>query len=327
MGKYFLKRLGLCIFVLLGVSIVAFILVRLAPGNPAELMLPDGAPEEQIHAMEIEMGLDKTYVEQYLIYMGGILKGDFGTSLFFKQPCLDVIKEALPATLLLTVTAMFVCLIISIPMGIIAGVRKGSFVDLGAMSFAIIGQSLSAVWLGILLVLVFAVKLKWLPAFGYGTAINMIMPSITLGVPVAALICRLTRAGMIDVMSEDYILNAMSKGIPKRRVVVKYALKNVLIPVITVIGVQIGSFLGGAIVTEQIFSLPGMGRMIVQSISRRDFPLIQSGLLIISAMFVFVNLLVDMLYAVIDPRLSTMYASNSRKKKLAKLKGEGGENE
>lgn len=187
------------------------------------------------------------------------------------------------------------------------------------MSFAIIGQSLSAVWLGILLVLVFAVKLKWLPAFGYGKAINMIMPSITLGVPVAALMCRLTRAGMIDVMSEDYILNALSKGIPKWRVVTKYAMKNVLIPVVTVVGVQIGSFLGGAIVTEQIFSLPGMGRMIVMSISRRDFPLIQSGLLVISAMFVFVNLLVDMLYVVVDPRLSTLYASSSRKRRIARM--------
>jgi len=222
--------------------------------------------------------------------------------------------------LTLTVTAIFVCLLISIPMGVIAGVKRGSLVDLGAMSFAILGQSLSAVWLGILLVLVFAVKLQWLPAFGYGTAANMIMPSITLGVPTAALICRLTRAGMIDVMSEDYILNAMSKGIPKSRVVVKYALKNVLIPVITVVGVQIGTFLGGAVVTEQIFSLPGIGRMIVQSISRRDFPLIQSGLLVISAMFVFVNLLVDMLYAVIDPRLATAYAGKKKKKVQAEKK-------
>lgn len=313
MGKYILKRLGFCLFVLLGVSIVSFMLVHLAPGNPAQLMLSDGATEEEILAKEIELGLDKPLVEQYFIYMKDILHGDLGDSLFYKRPCLDVILEALPATLVLTCTAMLVCLLISIPMGIIAGVKRGSFADLGAMSFAILGQSLSAVWLGILLVLVFAVKLKWLPAFGYGTAANMIMPSITLGVPVAALICRLTRAGMIDVMSEDYILNAMSKGIPRSRVIVKYALKNALIPVITVIGVQVGSFLGGAIVTEQIFSLPGMGRMIVQSISRRDFPLIQSGLLVISAMFVFVNMFVDILYTVIDPRLATAYTSKKKK--------------
>jgi len=320
MGKYFLKRLGFCVFVLLGVSIISFILVHLAPGNPAELMLGDGATPDQIAAMEVELGLDKPLVEQYFLYMKGVLQGDLGDSIFFKRPCLDVIKESLPATLTLTVTAIFVCLLISIPMGVIAGVKRGSLVDLGAMSFAILGQSLSAVWLGILLVLVFAVKLQWLPAFGYGTAANMIMPSITLGVPTAALICRLTRAGMIDVMSEDYILNAMSKGIPKSRVVVKYALKNVLIPVITVVGVQIGTFLGGAVVTEQIFSLPGIGRMIVQSISRRDFPLIQSGLLVISAMFVFVNLLVDMLYAVIDPRLATAYAGKKKKKVQAEKK-------
>ena len=316
MGKYILKRLGLCIVVLIGVSIVSFILVHLAPGNPAELMLPDGAPREQVEAMEREMGLDKSLPEQYFIYMNNIFHGDFGNSLFFRRPCWDVIKEALPATLLLTVTAMLVCLIISIPMGIIAGVHKGSLADLGAMTFAIIGQSLSAVWLGILLVLVLSVKLKWLPAFGYGKISNMIMPSITLGVPVAALICRLTRAGMIDVMSEDYITNALSKGIPRRRVIIKYALKNVMIPVITVIGVQIGSFLGGAIVTEQIFSIPGMGRMMVQSISRRDFPLIQSGLLIISAMFVFVNMFVDILYTLIDPRLATAYLGKGRQKKV-----------
>lgn len=323
MGKYIIKRLGFCLFVLLGVSIVAFILVHLTRGNPAELMLPDGATDEQIHAMEIEMGLDKTLPEQYFIYMKNIFRGDLGTSLFYKQPCLNVIKEALPATLLLTLTAMLVCLLISIPLGVIAGVKKGSFVDLGAMTFAIIGQSLSAVWLGILLVLIFAVKLKWLPAFGYGSAVNLIMPSITLGVPVAALICRLTRAGMIDVMSEDYILNALSKGIPQRRVVVKYALKNALIPVITVVGVQIGAFLGGAIVTEQIFSLPGMGRMIVQSISRRDFPLIQSGLLVTSAMFVFVNMLVDILYTVIDPRLATAYIGKSGKRPSSKKEAGG----
>ena len=201
MGKYFLKRLGFCVFVLLGVSIISFILVHLAPGNPAELMLGDGATAEQIAAMEVELGLDKPLVEQYFIYMKGVFQGDLGDSIFFKRPCLEVIKESLPATLLLTCTAMLVCLLISIPMGVIAGVKRGSLVDLGAMSFAILGQSLSAVWLGILLVLVFAVKLQWLPAFGYGTAANMIMPSITLGVPVAALICRLTRAGMIDVMS------------------------------------------------------------------------------------------------------------------------------
>ena len=162
MGKYFLKRLGFCVFVLLGVSIISFVLVHLAPGNPAELMLGDGATAEQIAAMEVELGLDKPLVEQYFLYMKGVLQGDLGDSIFFKRPCLDVIKESLPATLTLTVTAILVCLLISIPMGVIAGVKRGSLVDLGAMSFAILGQSLSAVWLGILLVLVFAVKLQWL---------------------------------------------------------------------------------------------------------------------------------------------------------------------
>ena len=304
MGRYILKRFAYCILVLFGVSILSFVVLHLAPGDPVRLMLPDGAPEEQVQAMREQLGLNRPLFEQYIIYMGNVLRGDLGRSLFFNQPNANIIAEALPATLLLTFTSIMVALLISIPLGIVSGVKRGSVTDVVAMLFALLGQSMSAVWLGILLIYIFAVRLRWLPPFGYGSIRNMIMPSITLGAPVAALITRMTRAGMIDVLSEDYILNAMSKGIPKKKVIGKYALKNVLIPIVTVVGIQIGVFLGGAIVTEQIFNLPGIGRLIVQSISRRDFPLVQSSLLVISAMFVFINVLVDLIYTYLDPRLN-----------------------
>jgi peptide/nickel transport system permease protein len=250
--------------------------------------------------------------------MERVIQGDFGKSIFYKQSNIKIILEALPATIVLTFAAMFVALLISIPLGILSGVKRGSLMDVGAMFFALLGQSMSPVWLGIMLIYILSVSLRWLPPFGSDSLVNLIMPAITLGTPLAALITRMTRAGMIDVLNEDYITATLAKGIPWNRVVNKYALKNVLIPIVTIVGLQVGTFLGGAIVTEQIFSWPGIGRLIVSSIFRRDFPLVQSAMLVVSSMFVFINLLVDILYTFIDPRMNIV-REKARTKKIKQV--------
>lgn len=301
---YLKNRLIYSIVVLLGVSVVVFLLLHLAPGNPARLMLPEGASDEEVAKMEIKLGIDKPLPVQYFNYMKDVLRGDLGESLYYKQPNAKIIGEYLPATFVLTFVAVGLSVIIGIPLGIIGGVKKGTLSDFFAMFFALLGQAMSPVWLGIVLIFIFAVKFHWLPPFGYGNLNNMIMPAITLGTPMAALVTRLTRAGMIDVLQEDYITSIRAKGLPEKLVIYKYALKNVLIPVITIVGIHIGTFLGGAVVTEKIFGWPGIGNLAVGAIYCRDFPLVQSILLVISALFVFVNIVVDIIYTMVDPRLS-----------------------
>lgn len=303
MFKYILKRLGYTIFVLVGVSILTFSLLQLTPGSPARLMLSDDATEEQILEKEKEMGLDKPLVVQYLSYMSGVVRGDLGDSLFYKMPNSTLIFQRLPATGYLTLVAMIIALVIALPFGIIAGTRRGSIIDLLAMVFALLGQSVSSVVLGLVFILIFAVKLGWLPAMGYGGLAFVIMPAFSLAMQMAALITRMVRSGMVDVLQEDYITATYAKGISSREIYTKYALRNAILPVITVVGLQVGTFLGGAIVTEQIFGWPGIGTLTVQAIGLRDFSLVQSILLVISALFVGVNLLVDIIYTLVDPRM------------------------
>lgn len=298
-----MKRLGYTVFVLFGVSILTFGLLKLTPGSPARLMLSDDATEEQIREKEIEMGLDKPLTVQYFSYITGVVRGDLGNSLFYKMPNSTLIFQRLPATAYLTLVAMGIALLISIPMGIIAGVKRGSVIDLFAMIFALLGQSISGVVLGLIFILFFAVKLGWLPAMGYGGFAFVIMPATSLAMQMAALITRMLRSGMVDVLQEDYITATFAKGISKREITMKYALRNAILPVITVVGLQVGTFLGGAVVTEQIFGWPGIGTLTVQAIGLRDFPLVQSVLLVISACFVLVNLLVDIIYTIVDPRM------------------------
>ncbi|WP_367565306.1 ABC transporter permease [Lacrimispora sp.] len=303
MLKFIIKRLGYTIFVLFGVSILTFGLLKLTPGSPARLMLSDDATEEQIREKEIEMGLDRPLTVQYVSYITGVVKGDLGDSLFYKMPNSTLIFQRLPATAYLTLVAMGIALLISIPMGIIAGVKRGSVIDLFAMIFALLGQSISGVVLGLIFILFFAVKLGWLPAMGYGGFAFVIMPATSLAMQMAALITRMLRSGMVDVLQEDYITATYAKGISNREITMKYALRNAILPVITVVGLQVGTFLGGAVVTEQIFGWPGIGTLTVQAIGLRDFPLVQSILLVISACFVLVNLLVDIIYTIVDPRM------------------------
>ncbi len=303
MKKYLLKRLFFSVIVLIVAAFFAFILLRLTPGNPARMMLGDSATDEMVAAMEKKLGLDKPLIIQFFIFIGNILKGDMGTSIFFKMPCAKLIFQRIPATLQLTAGAMVISLSVSIPMGLIASVKKGSFADMFAMAFALLGQSMSPVWAGILLILLLGVTLRWLPTQGYGTLSNLIMPAITSGLMLTASVTRQLRSSMFDVLDEDYITATYARGISKREVYLKYALKNAMLPVVTTIGLQIALSLAGSVVIENIFGWPGLGSLLLNAIQKRDYPLVQSCLLVSSAIFVFINMMVDIVYTWIDPRM------------------------
>ncbi len=302
--RYILKRLGQTLIVLFFVSVVAFMLVRIAPGNPARMMLPDDATDEQIQEMEIKLGLDKPLIVQYGKYMAGVLQGDLGMSTTYRTSVSSILANRLPSTARLTLYTMVLCLAIGIPMGIIAGAKQGTAIDFFSMLFALLGQSMSPVWLAVLLIFVFSVKLGLLPAMGGATFVSMILPSVTLGYPPAAQVTRMGRSGMIDVLREDYITATLAKGIPKRTVYTKYAFKNALIPIVTIVGLQIGGFLAGAVIVETVFSLPGIGQLTFQSVGNRDYAMVQSILLIIATLFALINLTVDVINSLIDPRIT-----------------------
>lgn len=302
--RFVLRRLGQTLIVLFCVSVIAFALIRIAPGNPARMVLGDAATDEQIAIMEESMGLNQPLYVQYFKYISGLLHGDMGTSTTYKAPVSKIIFARFPATLKLTGATILVSLLISIPIGIIAGVKQGTAIDFGAMMFALMGQSMSTVWLAVLNIYIFAVKLEWLPALGMGGLQYLILPAITLGYPLAAQVCRMGRSGMVDVLREDYITATLAKGIPSNRVYTKYAFKNALIPIITVVGIQIGTFLGGAVVVETVFSWSGIGQLTNQSVGNRDYAMVQSLLLMIAVSFAIVNLIVDIINAKIDPRIT-----------------------
>lgn len=302
--RYIGKRVLQTLIVLFFVSIFAFLLIRMASGNSARMMLPDDATEEQVQQMEIKLGLDKPLYQQYFMYMSGVLRGDLGTSTIYKQAVSKIIASRMPVTGKLTFWTIVVCLAVSIPLGVVAGSKQGTVTDFMAMFFAIFGQSMSPVWLGILLIYVFSSKLGWLPAMGYGGIKYVILPAITLGYPVAAEITRIGRSGMIDVLKEDYITATYAKGMSRKQVLWKYAFKNALIPIITLVGVQIGVFLAGTVVVETIFSWSGLGQLVYQAVSTRDYSLVQSSLLVIAAMFAIINLIVDIINSLVDPRIT-----------------------
>ena len=282
---------------------MVFAILHITPGDPARLLLPQGSSLEEVNNLRERLGLNKPLHIQYLVYVQGVIKGDLGTSLYYKKPNLDIIKERIPATLILSITAILGALLISIPLGIIAGVKRGTVTDLIAMFFAILGQSISIVWFAIILIYIFSVKLKLLPAFGCGSFSNLIMPATALGFEVAALFTRLTRAGMIDVLEEDYILAIRAKGIQEYKIIFRYAFKNVSINIITMVGITLAGLMGGQTVTETIFAWPGIGNLAMSAIYGRDFPLIQAILLVVASFYVVINLLVDILYTYIDPRM------------------------
>lgn len=306
MGKFIVKRiLGLLLVVWL-VSVIAFVMMRLAPGDPAIMALPDYASEEQIELMRTKLGLDKPYVTQYFIFLKGMLQGDFGTSVLYERPCLEVIMERLPATMSVTVVCSVLVLVISVPLGIIAGANRGSAIDFFAVLFALLGQSMSVVWICVLLLLIFSVHHNWLPSMGYNGLLDvkyLIMPAIAMGYKMCSGLVRMGRSGMIDVLSEDYITCAYARGMSPFEVNTKYAFKNAIIPVITLFGLDVAAMLAGAVIIETTFTIPGIGSLLVKAVQNRDYPLTQSTLVITAAIFSVVNLIVDIINSVIDRRM------------------------
>ncbi|MFS8542337.1 MAG: ABC transporter permease [Limnochordales bacterium] len=302
MAAYVARRLFHSIYVVLGVATITFFLVRLT-GDPVTLMLPLDATPEDAARLRAALGLDKPLLVQFFTFLVSLARGDLGTSLRYGLPNLELVLERLPATLELSFAALAFALLLAFPVGILSAVRPGSLIDHLGTVLALVGQAMPVFWLGLMLILNFSVRLQWLPSFGRGTFAHLIMPSIALGMYSAALITRLLRSGMLETLGLDFIRTAWAKGLNTPSVVLKHALRNAVIPVLTVIGLQTGGLLGGAIVTETVFAWPGMGQLVVQAIAHRDFPLVQAALIIIALMFVLVNLVVDVLYAVVDPRI------------------------
>ena len=307
MLTYIVRRIGLMIFIMLGVSVITFSVLHLVPGDPAEVIARERYGEEitaeTIEHVRRELGLDQPVYVQYARWLINVLQGDLGYSFRTDRPVLDEILARLPATIQLALAGMLASLLISIPVGIISATRQYSAVDNVSMFGALLGVSMPNFWLGLLLILFFSVYLGWLPVFGRGGIEHLILPAITLGTGMAAITTRLIRSSMLEVLSQDYIQTARAKGLKERVVVYKHALKNAMIPVATVVGLQFGSLLEGAVIVEVIFAWPGIGRLLVDSIFARDFMVIQGCLLFIAAMFVFFNLLVDVSYAYLDPRI------------------------
>ena len=282
---------------------MAFALVRLGGGDPARLMLSETATEEEVEVQREKMGLDKPYVEQYITYMKGILQGDLGYSYNYKMPVSTLIMNRLPYTAKLAGCAMLLSILISIPLGVIAGVKKGTGVDIFATFWALLGQSLSPVWLAAIGDWLFGVTLRWLPTQGAEGIKTIIMPAICLAFQFSSLATRMTRSGMVDVLQEDYITATRARGVSKLEINTKYAFKNALLPVVTVVGSQVGSMLAGSMVIESLFGWPGLGQLTITAINARDFQLVQSSLLFSAFIFVLCNLIVDILYTFIDKRV------------------------
>jgi len=303
MFQYILKRLLSTLPVLLGISLLLFFMLRMLPGDPAQVLAGQMASQEDIKNIRQQLGLDKPIFVQYGIFLSRLAKLDLGRSARTRNPVIKEIWARLPNTVLLAVTAITLACLFGIPAGIISAVRPYTWIDYLFTSMALFGISMPVFWLGLMLIVVFSLVLHWLPAGGIGSWKHVILPSFTLAAFVVAFITRITRASMIETLSQDYTTTARSKGLKEQVVIVKHALKNALIPIITVVGLQFGLLLGGAVLTETVFAWPGLGRLIVDSILARDYPVIQGTILIFGLLYILVNLVVDLLYAYIDPRI------------------------
>ena len=303
MGRFLARRLVLTIPVLLGVATRGFSLIHLLPGDPAQAMLGEAAPQSDVEELRRQLGLDRPLVEQYALFLGGLVKGDLGTSLRTGMPVTEQIVERMPATFELAAAAMLVAILFSMPLGIAAAVRRGTVVDHAAMTVSLAGVSVPNFWLGPLLAIVFAVELGWLPVSGRGTWGHLVLPAVSLGAALAAILARMTRATMLEELREPYVQAARARGVSKSRAIMRHAFRNSLIPVVTLVGLQFGAVLTGAVITETIFAWPGIGRLLIQSIGFRDYPLVQGCILLIALTYVAVNLATDMLYGVLDPRI------------------------
>jgi peptide/nickel transport system permease protein len=301
--SFLVRRILLTIPVLLGVATLVFSLIHLIPGDPVQSMLGDGASPESVNELRSRLGLDRPLYVQYMSFLNGVAHGNLGTSLRTSEPVTAAIADRLPATFELAAAAMLVAVVIAIPLGVIAAVGAGTFVDHIATTLALIGISMPNFWLGPLLAIVFAVELGWLPVSGRGTLAQLVLPAVTLGAPLAAVLARMTRASVIDELRELYVMAARARGVSRVRAVLKHAFRNSLIPIVTVLGLQLGAVLTGAVITETIFAWPGVGRLLIQSIGFRDYPLVQGCILLIALTYVSMNLLTDLAYGFLDPRI------------------------
>ena len=302
MTTYLVRRLAQSLIVLLGVSFVVFFILHLT-GDPAAVLLPPDASAEDLQRFRQAMGFDDPFFVQYGRFLRGALQGDFGQSIRHGEPAFGLVVERMPATFELSGAALVIALALAIPAGIVSAVRRNTTVDYVSTVVALLGQSLPTFWLGIMLILVFSVHWGWFPSSGRGSLEHLILPAITLGLFTTARIARLTRSGMLDVLSQDFIRTARAKGVSDPPVVWKHALKNAAIPIVTIVGIELGTLLGGSVITETIFAWPGVGRLSVQAIYNRDYPVVQAAVFLLASTFVLVNLVVDVLYTYLDPRI------------------------
>jgi peptide/nickel transport system permease protein len=303
MKAYVLRRLWQSVLTLMGVSVLVFVILRVVPGDPAKMLLPDGAPQSAVDELNRQLGLHEPLYVQYGLFLRSVFRGDFGQSFQYRAPALRVVVERLAATVQLALAALLITVGVGVSLGIVAAVRRGTGYDYASTVLAVLGQSLPNFWLGIMLILLFGVALRWLPTSGFESWRHLILPAVTLAAFPMALVARLTRSSMLEILGRDFIRTGRAKGLAERAVILRHALRNAAVPLLTVLGLQIGTLLGGAVITESVFAWPGMGKLVVDAIFFRDFPVVQTVLILSATIFVVINLLVDLLYTVIDPRI------------------------
>ena len=303
MPAYLISRLLMAAWVLFGVTSLVFFLIHWVPGDPVEVMLGESASAVDREALRHALGLDRPLLEQWWSFLSGVVTLDLNVSLYHRQPVIELLSARYMATLELALIAFVIAIVIAIPMGIIAAARQGTVWDHTAMGFSLLGISIPNFWLGPLLVLVFSLQLGWFPVSGREGAASVVLPAITLGASLAAILSRMVRSSLLEVLGEDFIRSARARGLSNRQVLVRHALRNAWLPVLTLLGMQVGALLGGAVITETIFNWPGLGSLLVESIQRRDYPVVQGCVLLISLSYVLINLLTDLLYARVDPRI------------------------
>lgn len=302
-GNYMLRRVGLAVPTLLGVTVIIFLLIRLIPGDPARVVAGLLASEDEVQRIRVELGLHRPVHIQYAIYLGRLVRGDLGTSAATRAPVAEEIATRVPATVVLATSSIVVATAAGLSAGIVSATRPNSLLDYLVMSTALFGVSVPVFWMGMMLMLLFSVALRWLPAGGYGGPAHLVLPTIALAAFSTAIIARMTRSSLLETFGQDYVRTAHAKGVGPRAVILRHALKNALIPILTVVGLQFGALLGGAILTETTFAWPGIGRLLVGAIMSRDYPVIQGVVLLFALVFTMVNLAVDLLYAYVDPRI------------------------
>ena len=315
MLKYIFKRILMMIPVLLGVLFLVFTMNEISPGDPAAMIAGDAASVEVVEQIREDLGLNKPLPVRFFNYTKNlVLHGDLGTSYKTKRPVLDEVLDRLPTTILLSLTSAAFAVFLSIPIGIISAIKQNTWIDNLLMVLALIGVAMPAFWQGLMTIILFSVKLGWFPSYGFTTPAHWFMPVLTIGTGAMASLVRITRSSMLEVIRQDYIRTARAKGQTERKVIISHALRNSMIPIITAIAIQLGSMLGGAIVTETVFAIPGIGMLMIQSIKARDYPTIQGAVVVIAVMFSLLNLVVDIIYTFVDPRLKSIYQTKRKAK-------------